>query len=265
MADIDIDKLLDEKVKEEVRAQAKAKAAGPEMTPGAEKVNDVQRMKELIAEVIERAYPKERQQYIDAGHRMVTLAEAPLVVDGIIGQNVVVPQFRWLVRQWLDKNALGTEISRLANRQYTGRWEPVGFRIVEGSEGKMSIRVAADVKRVEGVVETDGGDVMLLDGAKPDTYNVLATKTLQVYIVWIDAVNAPEVLYDKKGEEVAKPINVVVQQPAAPVQVAAPAAADVQEEVAKALRGMGLDPEKVMHWKQREKLLAEAKAEGGGS
>lgn len=273
----EIDRLIDSKVNEKVKEMAKAPDMAP-TDPAAEKVRDLAHMKALIAEVMERAKPEELAQYIDAGHRTVVLSEAPLVVDGIVGKDVTVPQFRWLVRRWINKDWEGTAIYAHARKQYTGRWEVAGFRIVDGFEGKHDIRVASSISKVGDTAFKDE-DMGLMDGANADSFATVRVDTVQVYIVWIDAANAEEIVWDRNGKEKEGPQ--VVVQAAAPqpgsntvVVMQQDGGQSVDAIVAEVLARLNKTADKTaegkpaeqkpLHWKQREKLEREAAAEKKG-
>lgn len=248
----EIDRLLTDALAEE----KKASRAADEMqtNPRAEKVRDVAHIKRIISEVLTAAKPPEVQQWVDAGHRMKVLIEAPINVDGIVGKGVTVPQMEWLTRRWLDKELLGTQIYSLAKRQVTGRWEVADFRITEGTEGKHDLRVAnKNVRAMDPQFDPEIMGALDFDGANMDGFSVVKVNTLQVAIVWIDSVNEAEIKYDKDGNEQTGPQ--VVVQAAAPQQVVM---VDTAAIAAHVRAQMEAEKEKPLHWKQREKLEREA-------
>lgn len=197
-------KLIDESEAREERRRRPDLDVGD----GVEFVRDVGHMKEIITDVLEAARPPraDLDAWTAAKHRTVVLSEGPISIEGIVKapEGVTVPTFKWIVRRLLNKDLVGTAIHGHAGKQYSGRWELADFRILDGIAHRLDTKIA--VKQIEGmsdeIVAVDKDQVF--EGFRPRRQDVL-----NIAMVWIDAQNAEELIYDINGKPKDAPTVVV--------------------------------------------------------
>lgn len=175
---------------------------------GIQYVRDVGHMKELISEVLNAAKPPKMdlEMWLKNKHRTVVLHEGPFSIEGVVKapEGVTVPTFKWIVRRTLNKDLVGTAIHGFAGKQYSGRWELAHFDIKDGAAHRLDTKVA--VKRMEGmseeIIAVDKDQVF--EGFQPRRQDVL-----NIAMVWIDAINAEDLIYDINGKPKDAPTVVV--------------------------------------------------------
>lgn len=207
----DFDKLLDD---DQVTAQRRGRVVDPAADNAPEYVRDSVHMKEIISEVLERSKPpaEDLQKWAAAGHRTVVLHEGPMSIEGVVSapERVSVNGFKWMIRRLLDKENLSTAIYAESRKQFTGRWEVAAYRITDVTEMKQDVRVSR--AKMEGLTD----EIVPLNANQTfDDFQSRKVGSLNIAVVWIDAVNGEPVRYDVHGKPVDAPTVVVNNVPAA--------------------------------------------------